>query len=105
MAKLVFRQQTYWLATSQKSFKKNLGLMIPVFGGNLSFVGDLGFSGELKIGNIRVGGDVQATKNPKNQLQTLCIFLDHIRIHFSICATEAHHEFMHILIEKHMQEA
>jgi hypothetical protein len=41
--------------------------MISVFGGNLSFVGDLGFGGELKIGNIEVGGDVQeATKNPIN---------------------------------------
>jgi hypothetical protein len=36
-----------------------------VFGGNLHVVGDLGFGGELKIGNIGVGGDVQeATKNP-----------------------------------------
>ncbi len=42
-------------------------LVISVFGGNLSFVGDLGFGGELKIGNIGVGGDVQeATKNPIN---------------------------------------
>jgi hypothetical protein len=29
--------------------------MISVFGGNLSFVGDLGFGGELKIGNIGGG--------------------------------------------------
>jgi len=36
-----------------------------VFGGNLCFVDDLGFGGELKIGNIGVGGDVQeATKKP-----------------------------------------
>jgi len=50
-----------------KSFKKTVVLMISVFGGNLSFVGDLGFGGELKIGNIGVGGDVQeATKNPIN---------------------------------------
>ncbi len=42
-----------------KSFKKTVVLMIAVFGGNLSFVG------ELKIGNIGVGGDVQKpTKNP-----------------------------------------
>jgi len=41
--------------------------MISVLGGNLSFVGDLGFGGELKIGNIGVGGDFQeATKNPIN---------------------------------------
>ncbi len=39
--------------------------MTAVFGGNLRFVGDLGFDGELKIGNIGVVGDVQeATKNP-----------------------------------------
>jgi hypothetical protein len=38
-----------------------------VFGGNLCFVGDVSFGGELKIGNIGVGGDVQeATKNPIN---------------------------------------
>jgi hypothetical protein len=80
--------------------------MISVFGGNLSFVDDLGFGGELKIENNGVGGDVQvATKNPINYLQTLYMFLDHIRIHFNICGTEAHHEFRHILIEKHMQEA
>jgi len=36
-----------------------------VFGVNLHFVGDLCFGGELKIGNIGVGGDVrEATKNP-----------------------------------------
>jgi len=36
-----------------------------VFGGNLRLVGDLSFGGELKIGNIGVGGDVQEpTKNP-----------------------------------------
>jgi len=36
-----------------------------VFGGNLHVVGDLGFGGKLKIGNIGVGGDVQeARKNP-----------------------------------------
>jgi len=36
-----------------------------VFGVNLRVVGDLGFGGELKIGNIGVGGDVQEpTKNP-----------------------------------------
>jgi hypothetical protein len=36
-----------------------------VFGGNLDVVCDLGFGGELKIGNIGVGGDVQeATQNP-----------------------------------------
>ncbi len=47
-----------------KSLKKTVVLMN---GGNLSFVGDLGFGGELKIGNIGVGGDVQkATKNPIN---------------------------------------
>ncbi len=41
--------------------------MISVFGGNLSFVGDLGFGGELKIGKIGVGGDVQvATMDPIN---------------------------------------
>ncbi len=80
--------------------------MISVFGGNLSFVSDLGFGGEFKIGNIGVGGDVQeATKNPINYLQTLYIFLDHIRIHFNIREMEAHHEFRHMLIEKHMQEA
>ncbi len=39
--------------------------MTSVFGGNLHVVGDLGFGGELKIGNIGVGGDVQeARKNP-----------------------------------------
>ncbi len=39
--------------------------MTSVFGGNLRVVGDLGFGGELKIGNIGVGGDVQEpTKNP-----------------------------------------
>jgi hypothetical protein len=83
-----------------KSLRETVVLMISVFGGNLSFVG------ELKIGTIGVGGDVQeATKNPINLLQILYIFLDHIRIHFNICATEAHHEFRHILIEKHMQKA
>jgi len=41
--------------------------MISVFGGNLSFVADLRFGGELKIGHIGAGGDVQeATKNPIN---------------------------------------
>jgi len=41
-----------------KSFLKTVVLMISVFGGNLSFVG------ELKIGNIGAGGDVQeAAKN------------------------------------------
>jgi len=50
-----------------KSLKKTVVLMISVFGGNLSFVGDLGFGGELKIGNIGVDGDAQeATKNPIN---------------------------------------
>ncbi len=50
-----------------KSLKKTVVLMISVFGGNVSFVGDLGFGGELKIGNIGVGGDAQeATKNPIN---------------------------------------
>ncbi len=89
-----------------KSLKETVALMISVLGGNLSFVGDLGFGGELKIGNIGVGGDVQeATKNAINYLQILYIFLDHIRIHFNICATEAHHEFRHIWIEKHMQKA
>jgi hypothetical protein len=50
-----------------KSLKKAVILMISVFGGNLSFVGILGFGGEMKIGNIGVGGDVQKpTKNPIN---------------------------------------
>ncbi len=50
-----------------KSLKKTVVPMISVFGGNLSFVGDLGFGGELKIGNIGAGGDVQeAAKNPIN---------------------------------------
>ncbi len=80
--------------------------MISVFGGNLSFVGDLGFGDELKIGHIGAGGDVQeGTKNPINELETLYIFLNYIRMHFNICATEAHHEFTHILIEQQMQEA
>jgi hypothetical protein len=48
-----------------KSLYKNTGMSDLSFGGNLDVVGDLGFGGELKIGNIGVGGDVQeATQNP-----------------------------------------
>jgi hypothetical protein len=50
-----------------KSFKETVVLRISVFGGNLSFVGDLGFCSQLKIGNIGVDGDVQKPiKNPIN---------------------------------------
>jgi len=36
-----------------KSLKETAVLMISVFHGNLSFVGDLGFGSELKIGNLQ----------------------------------------------------
>jgi len=50
-----------------KSLKETVVLMISVFGGNLGFVDDLRFGGELKIGNIGLGRDVQeATKNAIN---------------------------------------
>ncbi len=52
-------------SSSQNPLKKTLVWVTSVFGVNLHFVGELCFGGELKIGNIGVGGDVQeATKNP-----------------------------------------